>query len=90
MKNIAVVIADADYVQADPLPACAKDGEAVADVLRASGRFDTFVIRGDKDAGVVKAELMELIEASRGQKVGQFFSILQGMEIWLGTNSIFF
>ena len=78
MTNLAVIIAVPDYIRADPLPGCAKDGEAVAELIQSSGRFDTSVINGNKDAGAVKAELVDLINSKKGQKIDQFFFYFTG------------
>ncbi len=78
MKNLAVILAVSTYLRADPLPACTRDGEAVAEVIKSSGRFETLVISGDNGAAEVKQELVEFVNANKGEKIDQFVFYFTG------------
>jgi hypothetical protein len=63
MANLGIVIAVSNYTHdAENLPACSRDGAAMAEVLRLSGRFDEILrIEQDTISTQVKQRLAEFV-----------------------------
>lgn len=80
MINIAVVIVVSDYGSAqNDLPACSRDGSAIEQVLRASGRFsDVLYIHENTNSTSVKTRLSEFVKKYHGQEVGEIFYYFSG------------
>ena len=71
MADLGIVIAVSDYTQdAKPLPACNRDGAAMAEVLRLSGRFDD-ILRIDQEtkSTQVKQRLAAFIKSHRATEI---------------------
>jgi hypothetical protein len=71
MINLGIVIAVSEYTHdAKPLPACARDGAAMSEVLRLSGRFDHILqIDEDTKSTSVKQRLTEFVNAHAGSDI---------------------
>jgi hypothetical protein len=73
MANLGIVIAVSDYTHdAKNLPACSRDGAAIAEVLRLSGRFDD-ILRIDQDtkSTQVKQRLAEFIKSHSKDEIDE-------------------
>ena len=80
MINIGIVIAVSDYSgDAAPLPACGKDGEAIAALLKSDPRFDdVLLISGDTKSSVVKPKLIDFLGKFKGKEIGDVVFYFSG------------
>ncbi len=81
MPSLAIVVAVSDYLAATSLPACRHDGNAVADLLKRSGRFDEVLhISGANEtvSSAVKTRLSALADQYRGQHVPEIVFYFSG------------
>ena len=80
MVNLAIIIAVSQYSgDAIGLPACSQDGKAVAEVLRASGRFnDILQLDSDTSSTTVKQKLSEFVESYRNSQLNEMFFYFTG------------
>jgi hypothetical protein len=80
MANLGIIIAISDYIHdAKNLPACSRDGSAIAEILHRSGRFDD-IIRIDKEtkSTQVKQRLTEFIRSHSNGNVEEIFFYFTG------------
>jgi Caspase domain len=86
MTNLGIVVAVSDYSgEANPLPGCARDGEAIANVLRSELRFeDVLVITDDTKSGSVKARLIEFLAKHKGKEIGDLVFYFTGHGDFVG------
>lgn len=80
MTNIGIVVAVSDYSgDATPLPACGRDGAAIATLLRSDPRFDeVLLISGDTKASVVKPKLIDFLNKFKGKEIGDVVFYFSG------------
>ena len=80
MVNLAIIIAVSQYSgDAAGLPACSQDGKAVAEVLRASGRFNEILqLDSDTSSTTVKQKLAEFAENFRDKQIDEIFFYFTG------------
>lgn len=59
------MIAVSEYIHEKPLPACAKDGEAITQILRATGKFDEVLLLSastETEGATTKEKISELAD----------------------------
>lgn len=81
MPKLAIVIAVSEYSGLQDLPACRHDGNAFADLLKRTGRFDEVLhISGNNEtvSSFVKTRLSALADQYRGQAVGEVVFYFSG------------
>ncbi len=81
MTNIAVVIAVSDYIHETPLPACWRDGEAMSQLIRATGRFDDVLLLNDPaetGGAIAKERLSEFADRYRNTSVDEVLFYFSG------------
>lgn len=72
MINLGIVIAVSNYSgDAIPLPACERDGQAIATLMRSDARFnEVLLIAGDARSSIVKPRLIEFLGKFKGKEIG--------------------
>lgn len=86
MTNVAVVISVSEYIEQQSLLACKNDGEAMAHLLRETGRFDQIlVIESDTQAALVKGRLSDFINKI-DEPLDEFFFYFSGHGDFDGTD----
>ena len=79
MKNLAVIVSVAKYHNLKDLPACSRDGEALATVLGSCGQFsETVLIDGEKEAADVKKDIIAAFRAYKDDSIDQFVFYFTG------------
>jgi Caspase domain len=80
MTNLGIVIAVSNYAgDATPLPACVRDGEAIAALLRSDARFgEVMLISGDTKSSAVKAKLIDFLNRFKGKEIGHIVFYFSG------------
>jgi Caspase domain len=73
MASLGIIIAVSNYsADVGQLPACSRDGVAMADMLRISGQFaDILHIADDTSSTNVKQRLSEFVSQHRGEEIDQ-------------------
>jgi hypothetical protein len=90
VKNLGIAIAVSEYTgELAKLPACTRDGSAIARVLQTESRFDdVLVIDSETISTSVKHSLISFFKKHEQQEIGDTsFSIFQDTSL-LATNSI--
>jgi hypothetical protein len=79
VKNLGIAIAVSEYTgELAKLPACTRDGSAIARVLQTESRFDdVLVIDSETISTSVKHSLISFFKKHEQQEIGDSFSIFQ-------------
>ena len=81
MPNLAIIVAVSEYANEPDLPACRHDGNAVAELLKRTGRFDEVLhLSGNNEtvSSAVKTRLSALADQYRGQHVSEVVFYFSG------------
>lgn len=80
MINLAIVIAVSEYsAPTGNLPACSRDGEVVAKLLRSDSKFgDVLVIDKNTRSSAVKQQIIEFVSRHNSSEVGELFFYFTG------------
>jgi len=72
MTNLGIVIAVSEYSGGTPnLPACTRDGQAIAKLLETESRFgDVLAIDKDTKSSSVKSKIIEFINKHKDEEIG--------------------
>lgn len=76
MAATAILVANSDYSNQQPLPCCREDAHAVEALLGGTGRFGAIHVLVDRDAATLKRELRALAETLTG--VDELFFYFSG------------
>lgn len=90
MINIGIVIGVSSYANADDLPACQQDSEAVKALLEQSGRFtDILYINEDTTSSNIKAKLSEFARKHKSNEIGDAIFYFSGHGDFSGSDFSF-
>lgn len=90
MINIGIVIGVSSYANADDLPACQQDSEAVKALLEQSGRFsDILHINTDTTSSSIKSKLTEFARKHKTSEIGDAVFYFSGHGDFSGSDFSF-
>ncbi|MGX7743295.1 caspase family protein [Rhodopseudomonas parapalustris] len=79
MARLGIVVAVSDYGGEKDLPACRRDGLAMARILKSAGRFDDVLhIDADTTAAVVKEKLADFAKLHQGKEIDEVLFYFTG------------
>lgn len=78
MTSIAVVIAVSSYSTLGRLDGCARDGEAMKEILQESGKYSEILYSHDRVDGQIKDDLSSFVDRWRGRVIDELLFYFSG------------